>query len=50
MPAFVAEGTITAIRMLTFLADKLSLKRLTAFLAVSSVATIISPTFRALHQ
>jgi hypothetical protein len=50
MPALVAEGTITAIRMLTVSADKLSMKRLTAFLAVLSVVTIVNPTFRALHQ
>jgi hypothetical protein len=36
--------------MLTVLADKLSLKWLTAFPAVLSVVTITSPTFRALHQ
>jgi hypothetical protein len=36
--------------MLTVSADKLSMKRLTAFLAVLSLLTIASPTFRALHQ
>jgi hypothetical protein len=36
--------------MLTVFADKLSLKKLTAFLAVLSVVPIVSPTFRALHQ
>jgi hypothetical protein len=50
MATFIAETTIRAVRMLTVFADKLSLKRLTAFLAVLSVVTIVNPTFRALHQ
>jgi hypothetical protein len=36
--------------MLTVFADNLGLKRLTALLAVSGAVTIVSPTFRALHQ
>jgi hypothetical protein len=36
--------------MLTVFADKLGLKRLTAFLAVLGAVTIVSLTFRALHQ
>jgi len=36
--------------MLTVLADKLGPKRLTAFPTVLSVITIVSPTFRTLHQ
>jgi hypothetical protein len=36
--------------VLTAFADKLSTKKLTAFLAVLSVVTIVNPTFRALHQ
>jgi hypothetical protein len=50
MATFIAETTIRAVRMLTVFADKLSLKRLTAFLAVLSVVTIVNPTLRALHQ
>jgi hypothetical protein len=46
----VAEGAIRTVWMLTVLADKFSLKRLTAFLAVLSVVTIGSATSRALHQ
>ena len=36
--------------MLTVFADKLSLKRLTAFLAVLGAVTILSLALRALHQ
>jgi hypothetical protein len=36
--------------MLTIPAHKLSPKRLTAFLAVLSVVTIVGPTFWAFHQ
>ena len=50
MAAFIAEGTVRAVGMLTVFADKLSPKRLTALLAVLSVVAIVSPTFGALHQ
>jgi hypothetical protein len=36
--------------MLTVFADKLGLKRLTAFLTILGAVTIVSPTFWALHK